>query len=432
MGRQRMATSGASLSGSTSVGVLIAVAVAVASCGGGGVLAAEANNYGAIRDFLVAHTNVVELTGEQGERVALCPEYQGRVMTSTCNDLEGRSLGWVNKAFIERGERDPHFNNYGGEDRIWLGPEGGKYSLWFGPGAEQKLSNWLTPPALNDGAFTIASSKEDPYYRLTRQVQFQNAAKTQFNLDITREIHMQKPHHFGKLFGAEAQAALQSSGLKMVGFQTINTITNRGAAMARDKGLVSIWSVGQFPPGPRTYVVVPYKVGEETELGPIVNADYFGRIPPDRLRLSAEAIWLRADGKFRSKIGVPQQRAKPVAGAIDLQQGVLTLVHFSMPSEPTAVAYVNNTWGRQEEPLRGDVFNSYNDGPPEPGRQALGGFFELESLSPAGQLPTGKSIGHTHSTFHIEGEPGALARVAKAALGVDVKAEEVASEKSKR
>ena len=115
----------------------LAIAISLIAIAGQGcpgrAAAAEASNYGTVRDFLVAHTNVVELTGENGERVAICPEYQGRVMTSTCGDLEGRSLGWVNKSFIEKGEKDPHFNNYGGEDRLWLGPEGGPYSLWFAP-----------------------------------------------------------------------------------------------------------------------------------------------------------------------------------------------------------------------------------------------------------------------------------------------------------
>ena len=389
--------------------------------------AAEPNNYGAVRDFLVNHTNVVELTGEHGERVAICPEYQGRVMTSTCGDLQGRSFGWVNQAFIEKGEKDPHFNNFGGEDRLWLGPEGGPNSLWFAPGADQKLAAWITPPALNEGAFKIASEKDEPYYRLTRQMQFQNAAKTQFNLEVAREIHLQKTHHFGKLFGSEAQSTLESSKLKMVGFQTINTITNRGPAMTREKGLVAIWSLGQFPSGPRTYIVLPYKPGHEVDLGPVVKADYFGRVPPERVRISSEAIFFLGDGKYRSKIGVSQTRAKPVAGSIDLQNGVLTLVHFTMPSDPTKHSYVNNLWGRQEEPFQGDVFNSYNDGPPEPGKPAMGGFYEMESLSPAAQLPTGKSLKHTHTTFHIEGDPSSLARVAKAALGVDIRAEETAS-----
>jgi len=394
--------------------------------------AAEPMNYGAIRDFLVAHTKVVELTGEQGERIAICPDYQGRIMTSTCGDLEGRSLGWVNKAFIEKGTPDPHFNNYGGEDRLWLGPEGGPFGLWFAPGVEQDLNHWLTPPALNEGTFAISSDKELPYYRLTAKLKLQNAARTQFDLELSREIHLQKLHHFGKLFGSEAQSALSAAHLKMVGFQTINTITNRGPAMTREKGLVSIWSLGQFPAGPRTQIIVPFKGADDTALGPVVNSDYFGRVPADRLRVAAHAIWFSGDGKYRSKIGVPQPRAQQVAGSIDPDNGVLTLVHFSMPSDPTAFSYVNNNWGRQTEPYRGDVFNSYNDGPPEPGKAAMGGFYELESLSPAAQLPTGKSIGHTHTTFHIEGPTAALARIAKEALGVEIKMEAAANAKLKR
>jgi hypothetical protein len=396
------------------------------------LLAAEFETYGQARDYLVAHTEVVELTGEAGERVAICPEYQGRVMTSTTGDLQGRSFGWINRAFIDKGEKDKHFNNYGGEDRLWLGPEGGPYSLWFAPGVEQNVDNWFTPAALNDGAFKIVSTQQEPNYRLSRQMQFTNAARTVFNLEVSREIRLQKAHHFGELFGADAQSALSGGKLKLVGFQTINSVTNRGTAMNRDKGLVSIWSLGQFPAGARTLVILPYKAGDAAQLGPIVTSDYFGEIPEDRLRVNSQAIWFLVDGRYRSKIGVSQARAKNVAGAIDLAQGVLTLVHFSMPGEPTEFSYVNNLWGKQDEPYQGDVANSYNDGPAAPGRPALGSFFEIESLSPAAQLPTGKSISHTQSTFHIEGDAVSLARVAKAALGVDVKLNEVASDPSKR
>ncbi len=395
-----------------------------------GAAAAEPETYGDDFNFLVAHTKVVQLIGEQGERVAICPEYQGRVMTSSTNDAAGLSHGWINRDFIQRGAPDRHFNNYGGEDRLWLGPEGGPYSLWFAPGATQSLENWYTPPGLNDGAFQITSADTEPYYRLARRIRLQNAARAVFDVEIQREIHLQKLHHFGKLFGAEAQSAVTAGRLRLVGFQTINTITNRGAAMSRDKGLLAIWSLGQFPAGPRTSIIVPYKGGEDDEkLGPIVNSDYFGVIPKERLRVNSQAIWFAGDGKFRSKIGVSQARARPIAGSIDLEHGVLTLVHFSMPADPTNYGYVNNNWGKQTEPYQGDVFNSYNDGPPAPGKPALGGFYELESLSPAAQLPTGKSITHEQATFHLEGDPAALARVAKAALGVDIKVDEVASDR---
>ncbi len=390
--------------------------------------AAEPETYGDDFNFLVAHTKVVQLTGENGERVAICPEYQGRVMTSSTSDLTGLSHGWVNRDFIARRARQAlqqlrrRRPPVARTRRRPLQPV-------VRPRATQSLENWLTPPGLNDGAFQITSTDADPYYRLARRIRLQNASRTQFDIEILREIHLQKLHHFGKLFGAEAQIAVTAGRLRMVGFQTINTITNRGAAMTRPKGLLSIWSLGQFPAGARTSIIIPYKDGDDPKLGPIVNSDYFGEIPKERLRVNSQAIWFAGDGKFRSKVGVSQARVKPIAGSIDLENGVLTLVHFTMPSDPTNYGYVNNNWGKQKEPYQGDVFNSYNDGPPAPGKPALGGFYELESLSPAAQLPTGKSITHEQATFHLEGTPAALARVAKAALGVDIKIDDVASDR---
>ena len=41
-------------------------------------------------------------------------------MTSTCGGLDGPSFGFVNRDFIEAGKPDPHFNNYGAEERMWL------------------------------------------------------------------------------------------------------------------------------------------------------------------------------------------------------------------------------------------------------------------------------------------------------------------------
>lgn len=377
--------------------------------------------YGQDRDFLAAHTKIVELTSESGARVAICPEYQGRVMTSTTDGAGGRSFGWINRAFIEQGERHPRFNNYGGEDRFWLGPEGGQFSLWFAGDARQDVDNWYTPAALGDGAFQIVSGDNDPYYRLARRLDLKNAAGTRFNLDVDREIRILGPDKFGKLFGEEAAAMLAGGRLRMVGFQSVNRLINRGPAMTRDKGLVAIWILGMFPPSAQTEVIVPFRAGDEAALGPPLKSDYFGAVPEERLRVGPQAALFRADGQFRSKIGVSQRRARNVAGAIDLAGGALTLVHFSMPEDPTAFSYVNNAWEMpQQEPLVGDVFNSYNDGSPGPGKPSLGGFFELESLSPAAELPTGKGLGHTHSTFHIEGDPESLLKLARAALGVEV------------
>jgi len=377
-------------------------------------------NYSQARDFLAKHTKVLELTNKNGGKVLVCPQYQGRVMTSTCPGREGRSFGWINQSFIEQGKTDAHFNNYGGEERFWLGPEGGQFSLWFAPDAKQDLDHWLTPPALNEGAFEVDSSAGDPnVIHLTRRMQLENSSGTRFDLEVKRNVRLLGAEQFGKLFGDDARKALDRSALKLIGYETENTIINRGAPMTKEKGLVAIWSLGQFPPGPQTQIIIPFKPGKQSKLGPIVKSDYFGSVPPDRLKVGTDVIQFLGDGNFRSKIGISQQRVRNVAGAIDRSRGVLTLVHFTLPEDPARRPYLNNAWDLpQREPYVGDVFNSYNDGPPAPGKPALGGFFELESLSPAAELATGQSLSHVKSTFHLEGDAAALEALAKSALGV--------------
>ena len=77
-------------------------------------------------------------------------------------------------------------------------------------------------------------------------------------------------------------------------------------------------------------------------------------------------------------------------------------------------------WQRQDEPYGGDVVNSYNDGPPEPGAPPLGPFYELETSSPAAALAPGEAITHIHRTFHFQGAKAALDRVSTGALGASL------------
>jgi hypothetical protein len=112
-----------------------------------------------------------------------------------------------------------------------------------------------------------------------------------------------------------------------------------------------------------------------------------------------------------------------VLGSIDYQGGVLTLVQFTMPDDPAGHAYMNNMWELpQAEPYVGDVANSYNDGPPEPGKSGLGAFYEIESLSPAVALATGESLTHRHRTVHVQADPATLVKLAREVLGVDLEA----------
>lgn len=87
--------------------------------------------------------------------------------------------------------------------------------------------------------------------------------------------------------------------------------------------------------------------------------------------------------------------------------------------------YVNSMWEIQENPYDGDVVNSYNDGPPEPGKKPLGPFYELETSSPAAALAPGESITHVHRTSHIVAAPDDLEDIARRFFGVGL--EEIAS-----
>ena len=50
----------------------------------------------------------------------------------------------------------------------------------------------------------------------------------------------------------------------------------------------------------------------------------------------------------------------------------------------------------------------------------MGGFYELETLSPTRPLAVGESISHTHRTFHILSNGDSLARLLKVTLNVEI------------
>jgi hypothetical protein len=98
---------------------------------------------------------------------------------------------------------------------------------------------------------------------------------------------------------------------------------------------------------------------------------------------------------------------------------LLTLVRYDRPAR-AAEGYVNSAWEQQASPFGGDVVNAYNDGPTEPGKPSLGGFYEIESSSPALALAPKQTARHVHTTLHVVGDPASLDALAKAAMGVSL------------
>ena len=100
--------------------------------------------------FLSKYGAVKVLSSANGGRIAVSGQYQARVMTSAVG-AGGRSLGFINRKFIATGQTATAFDNYGGEDRFWLGPEGGQYGLYFPAGKPFVFDNWQTPHAMQEG-----------------------------------------------------------------------------------------------------------------------------------------------------------------------------------------------------------------------------------------------------------------------------------------
>ena len=362
--------------------------------------------------FLQQHGQVVLLQDSAGNgQVIVSPEYQGRVMTSSAQGASGASFGWINRAFIAEGKRVPHMNVFGGEDRLWLGPEGGQYGLYFAPGASFDLEHWQVPEAIDWGAWS-ASAQSRSEVRFSKDMQLRNYGGFVFDVRVERTVRVLEPAAIGQALGVAIPA-----GVELVGYESENTLRNTGTApWVKDSGLLSLWILGQYNPTPRTRIVIPFKPGPEAELGPIVNDAYFGKVPSDRLVIGEHTLFFRGDGQQRGKIGIPRPRALPLVGAYDAAGQILTLVQYALA--PDATDYVNSMWEQQAHPYGGDVVNSYNDGPPEPGKPPLGPFYELETSSKAAALAPGESLTHVHRTVHLTGPRSALDAIAKSALGV--------------
>ena len=364
--------------------------------------------------FLQKNTEVVVLSDKSGQKqVAVCPLLQGRVLTSTAAGLKGQSYGWINRELIASKKTLTHINPYGGEDRFWLGPEGGQFSIFFPPDAKFDLDHWQTPPAVDSEGFHLIL-KEPGRAVLKKDIQLTNYSGTKFDVGVKREIRL--------LSDSEAWKKLKMKpvpGLNMVAYESENRITNQGEkAWIKDSGLLSVWILGMFNPSDHTTVVVPFKPGKEEIMGPVVNDKYFGKVPTDRLVIQDKVLFFSGDGKKRSKIGISPKRALPVIGSYDADHHILTLVQFTKPSGQAS--YVNSMWEMQKNPFAGDVANSYNDGPSAPGKKPLGPFYELESSSPAAALKPDESLTHVHRTLHLEGTEEALDQVAKSVLGVGI------------
>src|SRR6478609_1375368 len=355
--------------------------------------------FGYDRAFLKKYKGIIELKAGDA-KLLVVNDYQARVMTSTAGGDAGKSYGWMNYSLIQSGELKPHMNAFGGEDRFWLGPEGGQYALYFKKGDPFDFDHWQTPALIDSEPFE-AVSKDSTSATFKKAATLTNYHGFTFQFQINRNIKLLAQSDVEKEFG------IAINNVKAVAFQSTNSITNTGNEnWSQKNGLLSIWILGMFTPSDKTVILLPYEKPQQEKQ---VTDNYFGTIPTDRIKKTDSLLLLKGDGKFRGKVGVAPAIAKNIVGSYDQGNNVLTLVKFDMDKK---APYVNSLWELQKEPFSGDVVNSYNDGPQADGSQ-MGPFYEIESSSPAKELKKGETLTHRHITLHLEGDEIILNQIAE-------------------
>jgi len=364
--------------------------------------------------FLKKHRETIVLSSRDGRaKVAVVPSICGRVFTSTTGGDSGSSFGAINRDLIASHKVVPKINGYGGEDRFWLGPEGGQFAIFFkhpsrsSPDYKFTLNDWQTPAPIDTEAYQVVG-QNDHTVTMRHNASFTNWSGNTLTCSIERTVDLLSRDEIAGTVHVDPDKAT------CVGFRTINSITNTGKnAWTKQTGMLSIWTLGMFTPSPRGVVVIPFEPGPQSARGPIVKDDYFGKVPENRLKVGENAVFFRADGAMRTKIGISPRRTKPLIGSWNPDQGVLTLVVFTF--NPQAKDYVNSMWEMQKDPFAGDVVNSYNDG-----GAPWGSFYELETSSPALALKPGDRGEHISTTMHFTGPIEELDRIARATLGVSI------------
>lgn len=399
--------------------LLVTLSVLMQSCGN-----TDANLYPSFEEdyqFLKQHTDVLLLERDQAA-IAVVPSYQGRVMTSTYNRDSGPGLGWLNYELIEQGVLSKedrlgtlqnHIHAFGGEERFWLGPEGGQFGIFFEPGTEFVFEDWHTPAAIDTNKYEIVNKNKEEV-TFFHQATFTNWSGTNFEVEINRTVRLLTKEDIAGLLGI-----MLPEDVKMVAYETENSIKNIGNfEWNRETGMLSVWLLGMYPPTPETTVVIPIKEGPVDDLGPKVNDDYFGEVPDDYLKVNDHVIYFKGDGTYRSKIGISPERSLGIAGSYVEEIGVLNIVTYNEPAENPG--YVNSMWKMQDKPFSGDVINAYNDGAPAPGEEPLGPFYELETSSPAANLSPGETMQHSQTTIHLKGPDEMINQISNQLLGVSL------------
>ena len=319
-------------------------------------------------NYLVQKTSVIELYDQLGGRVAVCPDWNGRVLTSTNGGLEGDSFGFVNVRAIET----ECYEDFGGEDQ------------------------WTISPLIY--SYSVESIKENCAV-LQRSLQMADANGMPVELQLMRTISMLSRHQAGTMFGDAVADSLKQSDLSAVGFYTENTVRSQ------ERANIASRKRGMFNASPHTVVIVSEPPVNFTPEPFSVDIDYLGGAPHGRIRHLSKALLIRADGQKRCQVTMPFSAAPPIFGAVEFRSGTLTLWTFDVPN------------GFPEE---NDVIRIYNPGQDHGKESDWAAYYEMNCFSAAHELEPERPLTYCQCTLHLNADNAVLGNIIGEIFGVSL------------
>ena len=321
-------------------------------------------------NYLVQKTSVVELYDQLGGRVAVCPDWNGRVLTSTCDGLEGDSFGFVDVQAIET----DRVEDFGGEDQ------------------------WTLSPLIY--SFAIESIKPNEAV-LQRTLRMADANGVSVEFHLTRSISLLCRKQAGEMFedAVAVTEALRHDDVSVVGFCTENTIRTQ------EKACIVSRQRGMFNASPHTTVIVPTPSVDFASEPFSVDVDYLGGAPHGRIRHLPQSLLIRADGQKRCQVTMLYSTAPPIIGAVELRSGTLTLWTFGVPRD-------------YEE--KNDVIRIYNPDCPHRHDFDWETNYEVNCFSAARELEPEQSFTYCQNTLHINADNAVLDDLMRQIFGVSL------------
>ncbi|APZ45484.1 hypothetical protein BW723_03855 [Polaribacter reichenbachii] len=365
-------------------------------------------SYGYKVNKIAAKTKVFELISKNGDsRIAIAPKIQGKILTSTYSGFNGASNGWLNSNIFD--EENPDLAAIGGEERVWFGPLGGQHSFYYQQKKPLSEDNWQVPKSLSTEAYKLKLFTKEKIV-MSKKMKLTNFIGTQFDFEVFRKIKLINKEQLRKNLSLKI-----NKNLMYVGYETEHSIQNLGKEKwTKETGLVSIWSAGMFKGSDKSVVILP--LTKDVELDSIYQ--YMGKLDKSRLQIKNKTVLFKADGKYRSKIGIPNKIATPIYGCYIKEKQQLIIVQYH---QTTHQLFSNSKVSIQNNPYLGEVIPIYNNGPMDYAKTNETSFFELESTSPFLELEPYQYSSHYHRVYHFSGDENELNKISEQLLGIALK-----------